>query len=45
MLDIMQPMPVIADYVVLDNIENLNILLGLYQGMIEMKGINKSIIE
>jgi hypothetical protein len=45
MLDILPPMPVIADYSGLDNIENsnikLNIILGLYQGMIKFKGMNR----
>ena len=44
-LDTMPTMPVIADYFGLDNIENLSIILGLYQGMIKIKGMDKSIIE
>jgi hypothetical protein len=34
----MPPLPVIADYFGLDN-DNLDIILGLYQGMIKIKGI------
>ncbi len=45
MLDIMPHLPVIADYYGRDNIENLDIILGLYQGMIKIKGKDKSIIE
>ena len=45
MLDIVPPMPVIADYFGLDNIENSSIILGLYQGMIKIKGMDKRIIE
>ena len=44
-LDTMPTMPVVADYFGLDNIENLSIILGLYQGMIKIKGMDKSIIE
>jgi hypothetical protein len=36
MLDIMPPLPVIADYFGLNNIDNLSIILGLYQGMIKI---------
>ncbi len=35
MLDIMAPMPVIADHFGLDNIENLYMISGLYQGMFQ----------
>ena len=45
MLDSRPPMPVIVDYFGLDNIDNLSIILGLYQGMIKIKGMNKTIIE
>jgi hypothetical protein len=45
MLDIMPPLQVIADYFGLDNIDNLDIILGFYQGMINIKGMVKSTIE
>ncbi len=45
MLNIVPPMPVIADYFGLDNIENWNIILVLYQGMIKIKAMDKSIVE
>ena len=45
MLDSRPPMPVFVDYFGLDNIDNLSIILGLYQGMIKIKGMNKTIIE
>ncbi len=45
MLDIMPPLPVIADYFGLDNIDNVDIILGLYQGMIKIKGMDKSTVE
>ena len=45
MLDIMPPLPVIAAYFGLNNIDNLSIILGLYQGMIKIKGMDKYIIE
>ena len=45
MMDTMPTMPVVADYFGLDNIENLSIILGLCQGMIKIKGMDKSIIE
>ncbi len=45
MLDIMLPLPVIADCFGLDNIDNLDIILGLYQGMIKIKGMDKSTVE
>ncbi len=45
MLDIMPPLPVIADYFELDNIDNLDIILGLYQGMIKIKEMDKSTVE
>ena len=45
MLDTMPTMPVVADYFGLDNIDNSNIILGLYQGMIKIKDMNKTIIE
>ena len=40
--------PVIADYFGCDNADNaehLSIKLGLYQGMIKIKGMNKDIVE
>ena len=45
MLDIMPPLPVIADYFGLNNIDNLDIILGLYQGMIKIKGMDQSTVE
>ncbi len=45
MLDIMPPLPVIADYFGLDNIDNLDIILGLYQGIIKIKEMDKSTVE
>ena len=48
MLDIFPPFPVIADYFGIDNASNnehLNIILGLYQGMIKIKGMNKDTVE
>ena len=45
MMDIMPRMPVIADYFGLDNVDHLSIILGVYQGMIKIKGMDKSIIE
>ena len=45
MLDLMPTMPVIADYFGFDNFEDLSIILGLYQGMIKIKGMDKDIIE
>ncbi len=45
MLDTIPPMPVIADYFGFDNVENLSIILGLYQGMIKINGMDKTIIE
>ena len=45
MLDIMPPLPVIAAYFGLNNIDNLSIILGLYQGMIKIKGMAKSTVE
>jgi hypothetical protein len=45
MLDLMPTMPVIADYFGFDNVEDLSIILGLYQGMIKIKGMDKDIIE
>ena len=45
MLDSRPPMPVFVDYFGLDNIDNLSIILGLYQGMIKIKGMDKTIIE
>ncbi len=38
-------MPVIIDSFGFDNIDNLSIILGLYQGMVKTKGVNKTIIE
>ncbi len=37
MFDSRPPMPVFVDYFGLYNIDNLSIILGLYQGMIELK--------
>ena len=48
MLDIFPPIPVIAEYFGLvnaGNTEHLSIILGLYQGMIKIKGMNKNIVE
>ena len=48
MLDIFPPCPVIADYFGLENASNdeyLSIILGLYQGMIKIKGMNKDTVE
>ncbi len=45
MQDIMPTIPVIADYFGLDNVDHLGIILGLYQGMIKIKGMDKSIVE
>jgi hypothetical protein len=45
MLDFMPPLPVIADYFGLNNIDNLDIILGLHQGMIKIKGMDKSTVE
>jgi hypothetical protein len=45
MQDKMPSIPVIADYFGLDNIAHISIILGLYQGMIKIKGMDKSIIE
>ena len=45
MQDKMPTMPVIADYFGLDNVAHLSIILGLYQGMIKIKGMDKAIIE
>ena len=45
MLDTMPPMPVIADYFGFDNVDHLSIILGLYQGMIKINGMDKDIIE
>jgi hypothetical protein len=44
-LDTMPTMPVVADYFGLHNIEILRIILGLYQGMIKIKSMDKRIIE
>jgi hypothetical protein len=44
MLDIMPRMPVIADYFGLDNVDHLSIILGVYQGMIKIKGMNEDIV-
>ena len=46
--DLFPPGPVIVDYFGLDNASNnehLSIILGLYQGMIKIKGMNKDIVE
>ena len=46
--DIFPPLPAIVDYFGFDNAandENLSIVLGLYQYMIKLKGMNKNIIE
>ena len=40
MMDIMPRLPVIADYFGLDNVDHLSIILGLYQGMIKIKGMD-----
>jgi hypothetical protein len=48
MADEFPPLPVLADYFGLENESNneyINIILGLYQGMIKIKGINKNVIE
>ncbi len=45
MLDYMPPLPVIVDYFGLDNVEDWSIILGLYQSMIKIKGMDKDIIE
>ncbi len=45
MLDFMPPLPIIADYFGLDHIDHLDIILGLYQGMIKIKGLDKSTVE
>ncbi len=45
MLDSMPTMPVIADHFGFDNVEHLSIILGLYQGMIKIKGMDKDVIE
>jgi hypothetical protein len=45
MLDIMPPLPVIADFFGLDNIDNMDFLLGLYYGMIKIIGMDKSTAE
>ena len=48
MSDLFPPGPVIADYFGIDNASNnehLNIILGLYQGMIKIKGMNKDTVE
>jgi hypothetical protein len=46
--DIFPPLPAIADYFGFDNAandENLSFILGLYQYMIKLRGMNKNIIE
>jgi hypothetical protein len=48
MNDLFPPVPVIADYFGWENAsndENLSIILGLYQGMIKIKGMNKKEVE
>ena len=48
MSDLFPPDPVIADYFGIENASNtehLSIILGLYQGMIKIKGMNKDIVE
>ena len=45
MLDIIPPVPVVADYFGLDNTDNLDVILGIYQGMLKIKGMDKSIVE
>ena len=45
MLDIIPPVPVVADYFGLDNTDNLDVILGIYQGMLKIKGMYKSIVE
>ncbi len=47
MTDLLPPVPVIADCFGWENVsndENLSVILGLYQGMIKMKGMNKDIV-
>ena len=46
--DIFPPLPAIVDYFGFDNAandENLSNVLGLYQYMIKLRGMNKNIIE
>ena len=48
MSDLFPPSPVIADYFGIQNASNtehLSTILGLYQGMIKIKGMNKDIVE
>jgi hypothetical protein len=48
MTDLFPPVPVIADYFGWENVgndENLSVILGLYQDMIKIKGMNKDIVE
>ena len=48
MTDLLPPVPVTADYFGWENVsndENLSVILGLYQGMIKIKGMNKDIVE
>ena len=45
MSDIIPPVPVVADYFGLDNTDNLYVILGIYQGMLKIKGMDKSIVE
>ena len=45
LLDIIPPLPVVSDFFGLHNVEHLNIILGIYQGMLKIKGMDKSIVE
>ena len=48
MSDLFPPGPVIADYFGIQNASNtehLSTILGPYQGMIKIKGMNKDIVE
>ncbi len=45
MQDRMPTMPVIADYFGLDNVAHWSIILGLYQGMIKIKGIDERFVH
>ena len=45
MLDIIPPVPVVFDYFGLDNTDNLDVILGIYQGMSKIKGMDKSFVE
>ena len=48
MTDLFPPCPDIADYFGFENArdnEHISIILGLYQGMIKIKGMDKDIVE